>query len=170
MLFTCLHSACSKGDDPHSAGICRHRALLHRSGPGPLRQAGGTSFICAHRALHPTWRRPACGLASVYHLACTTLARVTTAVGVPPLQVLLLAWKMRAKRMGYFSREEFQTGAPVVDAIIARQTAESICHGVMQQGCAAAGLLGHGVKPALPLDLQPACSCGSPGVRMQATA
>jgi hypothetical protein len=29
----------------------------------------------------------------------------------PAPQVLLLAWKMRAKRMGYFSREEFQTGA-----------------------------------------------------------
>lgn len=24
--------------------------------------------------------------------------------------MLLLAWKMRAKRMGYFSRDEFQTG------------------------------------------------------------
>lgn len=32
------------------------------------------------------------------------------------LQVLLLAWKMRAKRMGYFSREEFQTGAPAASS------------------------------------------------------
>lgn len=31
-------------------------------------------------------------------------------------KVLLLAWKMRAKRMGYFTREEFQSGIAVLKA------------------------------------------------------
>ena len=32
------------------------------------------------------------------------------------MQVLLLAWKMRASRMGYFSRQEFTTGLKLLNA------------------------------------------------------
>ena len=43
----------------------------------------------------------------------------------PVPQVLLLAWKMRAKRMGYFSREEFHTGASGVSGRAARSAGTS---------------------------------------------
>ena len=38
----------------------------------------------------------------------------------PALQVLLLAWKMGAQRMGYFSRSEFESGARALKAYDAK--------------------------------------------------
>ncbi len=94
--------------------LCRCRALLYRPGPGSFRQAGAQQpaplawpiFSHQHASVQAV---RACALAtrSVVCDACTT--NLASPI-ICYIQVLLLAWKMRAKRMGYFSRDEFQSG------------------------------------------------------------
>jgi DCN1-like protein 4/5 len=43
------------------------------------------------------------------------------------LQVLLLAWKMGASRMGYFSRAEFTTGLKALNAL-SLDKLRKVCH------------------------------------------
>jgi DCN1-like protein 4/5 len=54
--------------------------------------------------------------------------RFCTDLGLDPSdkRVLLLAWKMRAKRMGYFSRDEFQTGLAALKATTVAQVKRAL--------------------------------------------
>jgi hypothetical protein len=112
---------------------------LHRLGPGPIGQAG-------EPPQQIYWHELSYESSAKLYLHCTALSYPDPPVpcmqshtacmhgdcslsGTPAgaavhdsravLQVLLLAWKMRAKRMGYFSREEFQTGASAASSRLA---------------------------------------------------
>ena len=112
-LVTCHLSATSTASESQSVIESAH---------------AGVERLCSDLRIDPSSRKVICNAPRcVMHLyfgryrssACkmcsdTTLTCPDCCIG--PIQVLLLAWKMGASRMGYFSRQEFTNGIKLLNA------------------------------------------------------